>query len=58
MGGLLHLFDFNQSRMARKILAHKRHIGGKYYGLTHLTCGEKGAIFSEIKRGFQIETLN
>ena len=45
MGGLLHLFDFNQSRMARKVLAHKRHFGGTYYCLTYLICGEKGAIF-------------
>lgn len=28
MGGLFHLFDFNQSSMARKVLAHKRHVGG------------------------------
>ncbi|GMI68259.1 TON1 Recruiting Motif 26 [Hibiscus trionum] len=28
MGGLFHFFDFNQGNMARKILAHKRHVGG------------------------------
>uniref|UniRef100_A0A6N2LMD7 Uncharacterized protein n=1 Tax=Salix viminalis TaxID=40686 RepID=A0A6N2LMD7_SALVM len=28
MGGFLHLFDFNQDSMARKILAHKRHVDG------------------------------
>ncbi|KAK6237223.1 hypothetical protein QUC31_002692 [Theobroma cacao] len=28
MGGIFHLFDFNQGSMARKILAHKRHVGG------------------------------
>ncbi|KAE8731914.1 hypothetical protein F3Y22_tig00002392pilonHSYRG00013 [Hibiscus syriacus] len=27
MGGLFHFFDFNQGNMARKILAHKRHVG-------------------------------
>lgn len=31
MGGLLHFFDFSQDSMARKILAHKRHVDGKYY---------------------------
>jgi hypothetical protein len=31
MGGFLHLFDFNQDSMARKILAHKRHVDGKYW---------------------------
>ncbi|KAK9012347.1 hypothetical protein V6N11_040404 [Hibiscus sabdariffa] len=28
MGGLFHFFDFNKGTMARKILAHKRHVGG------------------------------
>ncbi|CAK7355562.1 unnamed protein product [Dovyalis caffra] len=28
MGGFLHLFDFNQDSMARKILAHKRPVDG------------------------------
>ncbi|XWS33955.1 hypothetical protein CRYUN_Cryun22dG0127100 [Craigia yunnanensis] len=28
MGGIFHFFDFNQGSMARKILAHKRHVGG------------------------------
>ncbi|KAJ0041503.1 hypothetical protein Pint_28715 [Pistacia integerrima] len=28
MGRLLHFFDFNQSSMARKILAHKKHADG------------------------------
>ncbi|XP_057758339.1 uncharacterized protein LOC130979014 [Arachis stenosperma] len=28
MGGLLHLFEFNQGRMAKKVHAHKRHQGG------------------------------
>ncbi|TYJ47542.1 hypothetical protein E1A91_A02G197400v1 [Gossypium mustelinum] len=28
MGGLFHFFEFNHSNMARKILAHKRHVGG------------------------------
>ncbi|XP_044507968.1 uncharacterized protein LOC123227285 isoform X2 [Mangifera indica] len=28
MGGLLHFFNFNQSGMARKILAHKKHADG------------------------------
>ncbi|KAE8715894.1 hypothetical protein F3Y22_tig00110159pilonHSYRG00118 [Hibiscus syriacus] len=27
MGGLFHFFEFNQGNMARKILAHKRHVG-------------------------------
>ena len=39
-GSLLHLFYFNQSIMARKVLAHKRHTGSAYYCSTHLTCGE------------------
>ncbi|XVF62303.1 hypothetical protein PTKIN_Ptkin08bG0206600 [Pterospermum kingtungense] len=28
MGGIFHFFNFNQGSMARKILAHKRHVGG------------------------------
>lgn len=28
MGGLQHLFEFNQGRMAKKVLARKRHHGG------------------------------
>ncbi|KAK9010950.1 hypothetical protein V6N11_043813 [Hibiscus sabdariffa] len=28
MGGFFHFFYFNQGNMARKILAHKRHVGG------------------------------
>ncbi|XP_059623341.1 uncharacterized protein LOC132266481 [Cornus florida] len=28
MGGLLHLIHFNQRSMAKKVLAHKRHVGG------------------------------
>ncbi|XP_014520874.1 uncharacterized protein LOC106777689 [Vigna radiata var. radiata] len=28
MGGLLHFFEFNQGRMAKKVLARKRHHGG------------------------------
>ncbi|XP_061997876.1 uncharacterized protein LOC133715404 [Rosa rugosa] len=28
MGGLLHLFDFNQGSMARKLFLHKKHDGG------------------------------
>ncbi|KAK3023410.1 hypothetical protein RJ639_042798 [Escallonia herrerae] len=28
MGGFLHLIDQNQGRMARKVVAHKRHVGG------------------------------
>nr|XP_011461587.1 PREDICTED: uncharacterized protein LOC101305113 isoform X1 [Fragaria vesca subsp. vesca]XP_011461589.1 PREDICTED: uncharacterized protein LOC101305113 isoform X1 [Fragaria vesca subsp. vesca] len=28
MGGLLHLFDFNQGSMARKLFVHKKHDGG------------------------------
>ncbi|KAK8304590.1 hypothetical protein V6Z12_D03G002600 [Gossypium hirsutum] len=28
MGGFFHFFEFNHSNMARKILAHKRHVGG------------------------------
>ncbi|XWS45646.1 hypothetical protein CRYUN_Cryun15aG0154400 [Craigia yunnanensis] len=28
MGGIFHFFDFNQGSMARKIVAHKRHVGG------------------------------
>ncbi|KAJ1403847.1 DUF3741-associated sequence motif [Sesbania bispinosa] len=28
MGGLLHFFEFNQGRMAKKVHAHKRHHGG------------------------------
>ncbi|XP_027360464.1 uncharacterized protein LOC113868778 [Abrus precatorius] len=28
MGGLLHFFDFNQGRMAKKVHAHKRHHAG------------------------------
>ncbi|XVF18148.1 hypothetical protein REPUB_Repub10bG0187300 [Reevesia pubescens] len=28
MGGIFNFFDFNQGGMARKILAHKRHVGG------------------------------
>lgn len=31
MGGLLHLFDFNQSGMARKIHTHKKNVDGMYY---------------------------
>lgn len=31
MGGLLHLFDFNQSSMARKLFVHKKHDGGEFY---------------------------
>ncbi|XP_006855730.2 uncharacterized protein LOC18445531 [Amborella trichopoda] len=28
MGGILHLFDFNQAGMSRKLLTHKRHADG------------------------------
>ncbi|XP_010266199.1 PREDICTED: uncharacterized protein LOC104603775 isoform X2 [Nelumbo nucifera] len=28
MGGILHLFEFNQGRMSRKFLGHNRHIDG------------------------------
>ncbi|KAA8547594.1 hypothetical protein F0562_004023 [Nyssa sinensis] len=28
MGGLLHLFDFNQGSMAKKVLTHRRYVGG------------------------------
>ncbi|XP_058090593.1 uncharacterized protein LOC131237005 [Magnolia sinica] len=28
MGGILHLFDFNQASTSRKLLTHKRHAGG------------------------------
>lgn len=31
MGGLLHMFEFNQGRMAKKIHAHKNNNDGKYY---------------------------
>lgn len=29
MGGILHLFEFNQAGTSRKLLTHKRHADGE-----------------------------
>lgn len=50
MGGLLHLFDFNQSSMARKIHTHKKNVDGMYYLFLMLFYSlSKGALFPRHK---------